>query len=236
MDINGKFKSVTESDLYDFYGIASLRWDQLDADQQKIAESVLITLQKTYQEALLKRFAHWSPGGGKPLDVLSMIKMLKDSLYDEANKQAKKMAMDGRGFDLMSAVKLMRGEAEGQKEKVIDQQNKQFAANLASFESPSYKGRYTGIAQGVIKLHEAKTPPQIIQAIDFLNLQQHWGGQVLVDFLCGQRKPDDPEATRIFLEVMEIKKNAKTPLEYASKMSSDIRKLVFDVYGKHQLE
>lgn len=235
MDINGKFKSVTESDLYDFYGIASVRWDQLDADQQKIAESVLLTLQKTYEEALLKRFAHWSPTGGKPLDVLAMIQLLKDSLYDEARKQAQKMALDGRGFDIMSAVKQMRGEAEGQKEKAAENTTKQFAANLASFDSAAYKGRYTGIAQGVIKLHDAKTPPQIIQAIDYLNDQQHWGGFILIDFIAGHRDPSDPEGKRIVNEIFEMKKNAKTPLEYASKMSSDIRKLVQDVYGKHQI-
>lgn len=227
MDIYGKFKAVTEESLYDFYGIASLEVGNLDGDDLKIVESILYEMKDTYTKALLKRFSYWSPNGGKALTVEDMIETLKDSLKDEVAKQARQMGAMGKGFDMMSAVKMMRGEGGGADEakKAREDANaKKFAENLGG--SCFNNARYKGIANGVIKLHDAKTANEIIIAIDYLNDQQHQGGHILIDFVAGHRDPSDPEGNRVLNEIMEIKKKAISPIEFASKMSSDVRKLV----------
>lgn len=233
MDINSQFKPITEQDLYDFYGIASLRIDDLSEDAKKMVEFFLITIRKTYMEALFTRFAHWSPNGGKPLTIDDMIKSLRHVINDEAAKQASRMALDGTGFNMMAAVKAMRGEDKPQKAKEIleAETTKKFADNLSKFD----KDKYPLIAKSVIAIHEAKTLEQIILAIDRMNDLSHWGGSVLCDFIAGHRDPSDPEGNRVFQEIMEIKKKAPCPLEFANKMSPDIRKIIFDVYGKHQV-
>lgn len=227
MDIFGKFKPVTEQSLYDFYGIASLEIGNLSSDDTKIVECILAEMKDTYSKALLKRFAYWSPNGGKALTVEDMIETLKGSLKDEAAKQARNMSAMGKGFDMMSAVKMMRGESGGAEEakKVREEANtKKFAENLSG--SCFNNARYKGIAQGVIKLSEARTSQEIIIAIDYLNDQQHQGGHILIDFVAGHRDPSDPEGNRVLNQIMEIKKHAISPLTFADKMSSDVRKLV----------
>lgn len=225
MDIYGKFKAVTEESLYDFYGLASLEISNLTTEEQAICDSILQEMKGTYSAALLKRFAYWSPNGGKAMTVEQMIETLKDSLKDEVAKQARNMGAMGKGFDMMSAVKMMRGETGDSKEnlkKKEDANVKQFAEKLSTFD----KSRYPAIAKGVIQLHEAKTSQDIILAIDYLNDQQHWGGYILIDFVAGHRDPSDPEGNRVLNQIMEIKKNAVSPLAFADKMSSDVRKLV----------
>lgn len=227
MDIYGKFKAVTEESLYDFYGLASLEVGNLGADDLKIVECILAEMKDTYTKALLKRFSYWSPNGGKAMTVEQMIETLKDSIKDEVKKQAQQMGAFGKGFDMMSAVKAMRGETGDSKEiikKKDDANMKQFADKLGG--SPFNNTRYQGIAKGVIKLHEAKTNQEIIIAIDYLNDQQHQGGHILIDFVAGHRDPSDPEGNRVLNQIMEIKKHAISPLEFADKMSCDVRKLV----------
>ena len=173
-------------------------------------------------ESLAKRFAHWNPNGGKAISVDDMIRALKDDLNKMVEKEANKMSRLGTGFDMMSAVRQMRGETEGAKDKAEKVAAKQFAENLGKFDNDRYKK----IAAGVIKIHEANAIKDIILAIDYVNDLCHWGGSVIVDFLSGKRDPENKENNRIFNEVMETKKHAKSPLEFADKMSSDIRKIV----------
>lgn len=222
MDIFGQFKAVTPEDVYDFYGIASLEIDKLDDDDRKLVECQLTTLQKTYMEALRKRFAHWAPNGGKALTVDDMINSLKASINEEIQKQTKKMAAVGAGFNIMETVKTLRGETGDARKKAEEASVQKFADNLSTFDS----NKYPMIAKGVIALHEARTPQQIILAIDHINDLSHWGGAILVDFLSGKRDPSNKENNKIFNEIMETKKHAKSPLEYADRMTSDIRKLV----------
>jgi|SRR5882672_11209903 len=227
MDIFGKFKPVTEESLYDFYGLASLEIGNLSQEEKAIADSILQEMKGTYSAALLKRFAYWSPNGGKPMTVEQMIETLKDSLKDEVAKQARQMGAMGKGFDMMSAVKMMRGETNDAKQTVKAKEDanvKQFAEKLGG--SCFNNERYQGIAKGVIKLHEARNSQEIILAIDYLNDQQHQGGYILIDFVAGHRDPSDPEGNRVLNQIMEIKKNAISPLKFADKMSSDVRKLV----------
>lgn len=227
MDIFGKFRAVTEEDLYSFYGIASIQLDKLEAGDRSIVDTFLNGFKKLYMEALRTRFAYWS-GGNKAFTVDDMIKQLRDSVNDFAAKDANKMARMGGGFDMMAAVKHMRGEADGgaAKQAAEDAQVQKFAKNLGG--SPFNNKNYQGIAKGVIKLHEAKTSQDIIIAIDYLNDQQHQGGYILIDFVAGHRDPSDPEGNRVLQEIMNIKKHAKSPLEFAPKMHTEIRKMVQD--------
>jgi hypothetical protein len=222
MDINGKFKSVTETDLYDFYGIASLNIATIESDELKIVEFYIKGLKQTYMKALQTRFAYWHPNGSKASSIENMIKLLRDGLDDEAKKQSLKMAAIGSGFNMRDAIKQMRGETEESKKKAEIESTKKFAENLSKFDSD----KYPMIARGVIKLHESASTKEIILAVDHLNDLQHWGGAILVDLVVGHRSPDDKEGNRIFQEIMDIKKNAKSPLEFVDKMSEDIREIV----------
>jgi hypothetical protein len=225
MDIFGKFRAVTEADLYSFYGIASMDLNKLEISDKSIIMSFLDDFKKLYMEALRTRFGHWS-GGNKALTVDDMIKQLREVVNEYAAKNAQKMGRLGTGFNMMEAVKHMRGETDdgAAQEAAKEKQVKDFAKNLATFD----KDRYPKIAQGVVKLHEARTPQEIILAIDHVNSLQHWGGFILIDLIVGHRDPSDPDGNKVFNEVMEVKKHAKTPLEYLDKMSSDIRKIVME--------
>lgn len=222
MDIFGKFKAVTEENLYDFYGISSLNLDNIDTESRSIIECFLDGFKKLYMEALRTRFGHWNPNGKKAMTVDDMVKELRDSINDYVAKSSNKMSKLGTGFNMMEAVKFMRGEVGDAKKKAEESSVKGFAENLSKFD----KDKYPKIAQGVIKLHDARTPKDIIIAIDHVNDLQHWGGYILIDFVAGHRDPSDPEGNRVLNEIMEIKKHAKSPLEFASKMSSDVRKIV----------
>jgi pyridoxal biosynthesis lyase PdxS len=225
MDIFGKFRAVTEEDLYSFYGIASMDLNKLEASDKSIVESFLQGFKKLYMEALRTRFGHWS-GGNKALTVDDMIKQLREVVNEYAAKNAQKMGRLGTGFNMMEAVKHMRGETEdgAAKKAAEEKQVKDFAKNLATFD----KDRYPKIAQGVVKLHEAKTLQEIILAIDHVNDLQHWGGYILIDFVAGHRDPSDKEGNRVLQQVFDLKKNAKSPLEFAAKMHPEIRKMVQD--------
>ena len=222
MDIFGKFRAVTPEDLYSFYGVASLNLDKMAADDLSIIESFLQGFKKLYMEALRTRFAHWNPGGKKALTVDDMIKNLRDDIVEFVAKDANKMARMGGGFNMMAAVKHMRGEVGDTKHRVEEAQVKDFANNLSKFD----KDKYPKIAQGVVKLHEAKSNKDIILAIDHVNDLQHWGGYILIDFVAGHRDPSDKEGNRVLQQVMDLKKNAKNPLDFADKMYSEIRKIV----------
>ena len=222
MDIFGKFRAITEEDLYSFYGIASLDFNKIEASDMSIIDSFLQGFKKLYMEALKTRFAHWNPGGKKAITVDDMIKELRDDISNFAAKSATKMAALGIGFNMMEAVKHIRGEVGDTKHRAEEAHVKGFAENLSKFD----KDRYPKIAQGVVKLHEAKSSKDIILAIDHINDLQHWGGYILIDFVAGHRDPSDKEGNRVLQQVMDLKKNAKSPLEFADKMYSEIRKIV----------
>jgi len=222
MDIYGKFQPITEQSLYDFYGCASLNLSLLNTDERKIVDFELKRLKGMYISALFKRFAYWNPTGSKALTIEAMIKQLKDLLYEETSKQSSKMTALGTGFNIMTAVKQMRGESEEAKKKVEAANTKQFADSLSNFKSADYPK----IAKGVVKLYEASSARDIIEAIDYMNDLQHCGGYILIDLNAGQRDPSNKEGQRVLQNILDIKKNAKSPREFLDKMSEEIRDIV----------
>jgi len=89
------------------------------------------------------------------------------------------------------------------------------------------------IAKAFIDLENAETPKEKASAIDHLNDLQHNSFHLLIDLQTGrmlentaQDKTDHNEAVDIVKQVLDIKANAATPLDFASKMSGDIRKIL----------
>lgn len=88
------------------------------------------------------------------------------------------------------------------------------------------------ITKAYIALEEAKTTTAKILAIDHLNDLQHNSFHLLIDLQTGRMlegKSDSvinhEEARKNVQEVLDIKRNAKTPQSYLDKVSSDVRKL-----------
>jgi hypothetical protein len=224
MDIFGSFEPIKEQDLYDFYGLASINYDDLDSDGRKFFDYQIKRFRAHYMHALKTRFAHWSKGGKAPPSVEEMVKELRNSLFNNIEDQAAQMARMGTGFNMLAAVQAMRGQA-AQKVKEEHSEHKTFARNLNEFKAADYPK----IAQCVIDLWEAEhNPKKVIIAIDTLNGLQHCGGYVLIDFVAGKRDPSDPEGKRVIAEILDMKRHAKTPKEFQAKMSADIRKFVKD--------
>lgn len=225
MNIHGSFKAVTPVDLYDFYGIASLDRDKLEEDQLSQVMSRLKEIQDLYLEALKTRFAHWS--GKKDLTVRDMVGIMKDSLEDEIEDQAQQMAMGmSQGFNMMAAIKTMRGETDEAKKKAAQVNIEVFSKNLAGFNAADYPK----IAQGVVDLFNAESASEIILAVDFLNDLQHCGGYILIDFVAGKRDPSNKFGNEMVKKILDLKRDAGSPLEFADEMSEGILEVVKTQY------
>jgi len=96
------------------------------------------------------------------------------------------------------------------------------------------------ISEAFLKLEEASDTKAKISTIDFLNTLQHNSFHLLIDLQTGRMLDDQSsgemhgrhnEAVDVVKEALDIKFGAKSPMEFASRMSKDIRKLMSDYRG-----
>ena len=221
MDIFQQYNAVTPEDLYDFYGIAALDRSSLSDYDRSIVSRRLQTIREVYIEALKTRFAHWS--GKKNLTVEDFLNVMKGSLTESISKQAESMQTGiSQGFDMLSAVRHMRGETEEAKKEAARVNIEIFSKNLSGFKAADYPK----IAQGVVDLFNAKKDKDIILAVDFLNGLQHCGGYILIDFVAGKRDPSNKFGNKICKDILAIKAEARSPLDLVKDMSTEIANII----------
>lgn len=89
------------------------------------------------------------------------------------------------------------------------------------------------IAKAFVDLEQADDTNSKIQAIDVINDLQHNSFHILIDLQTGRMLHGNEytgavshqQAVENLHEVLDIKKNARTPLDFISKVSSDLRKI-----------
>ncbi len=90
------------------------------------------------------------------------------------------------------------------------------------------------IAQAFIAIEDARTINEMVQTIDHLNDLQHNSFHVLIDLQSGRMlegqntsdRQDHGEAVNIVKEVLDIKMEATTPVDYRDRLTSPIRKIL----------
>ena len=218
--------AVRPVDLYDFYGIASLSRKALPPEFLERITERLEVIRDVYLGALKNRFGGFF-NCDDSLNVQDFVNNLKQSVNEEITKQASEMRQaSSRGFNVMAMVDVMHKQQK--QAKLSEKYVKALSESLANFQAADYPK----IAQGVIDLHEAKTCKDIILSVDFMNDLQHCGGYVLVDFVAGQRDPSNVLGNKIYQEILDFKRDAMSPLDFADHMSPEILEVVQHQYGE----
>ncbi|MHA2136261.1 MAG: hypothetical protein ACW99J_20565 [Candidatus Thorarchaeota archaeon] len=218
--------AVRPVDLYDFYGIASLSRKALPPELLERITGRLENIRDVYLGALKNRF-----GGffrcDEDLNLQEFVNNLKQSLNEEIIKQATEMRQaSSKGFNVMAMVDVMHQQQK--QSKLSEKYVKALSESLAGFQAADYPK----IAQGVVDLHEAESCKDIILAVDFMNDLQHCGGYVLVDFVAGQRDPTNALGNKVYQEILDFKRDAMSPLDFAEHMSPAILEVVQQQYGE----
>ena len=97
--------------------------------------------------------------------------------------------------------------------------------------------KWAEISKAYVVMEQAEGPQPIIQAIDRLNGLQHNSFHVLIDLQSGrmldmETAEKDKKARNILKEVLDLKFKSKDPMEYADRMSEEIRKLLLKHKGE----
>jgi len=225
MDIHRKYRAVKPIDLYDFYAISVLDRNQLNDIESKTIIKRLFEIKDIYMEALTSRFAHWA--GKRKITINEMVGIMQRSLDSVVEEQASQMSRFGQGFNVLVAIQAMKGEQEKAKKEAekVDIQN--FSKKLGQFKAADYPK----IAKGVINLHRAEDPKEIILAIDYLSDLQHCGGYILIDFVAGKRDPSNKFGNEMVKKILDIKKEVDSVLEFKDEMSKSILNIVEKQYS-----
>lgn len=238
-----QYKALTEEDIFDMYGCEYLLSVISDKEVKFELESRIKEIHKSYLAAAKKR-AEWV------LQSCGIRKTNFDSLRsmaDEVTKSFEKTLMaelESPGFDGNALGAIVRAQQAAGVDvsklgidlkkigvdgsKVVKQKRDLSKIGLSEWKE---------IAKVYFELEDAASIPDIITAIDNLNDLQHCGGNLLVDFQMGYRVGEGKsasgsgqneavkEAISNLKKIMDIKRDAKSPMEFIDKMSSDVRKI-----------
>jgi hypothetical protein len=115
----------------------------------------------------------------------------------------------------------------------LGEQEEQKPKNTIDADSLLKDPKWHTIAEAFVQLEDAKTPNEKAMAIDRLNGLQHNSFHLLIDLQTGRMlegrakdRTDHGKAVNIVKEVLDIKMSSKTPLDFAGKMSSDVRSML----------
>jgi hypothetical protein len=232
-------------DIYDFYGCEFLynngnveEHDRSEAERRikEIYGKYLFSVRERIKAEF--RFLGLEEGS---FSLKKMIETLDNLLEAEMTQQSEQMMALGGGFNMMKVVL----EASKERGEDVSEFNGKFGFNTG-LEPPKPKNtidpdcivnnpKWKTIADAFIQLEDAKTTKEMILSVDRLNGLQHNSFHLLIDLQTGRMlensseggmKGRHQEAVNTVQEVLDIKMSAKTPMEYAGKMSSDVRKIL----------
>lgn len=214
---------LSVSDVYDFYGLSVLDETTLDTESKQMYTFFLVEIRDNYIKTLKRRIKEEAGYLGLDVEQSSieiMVKKVSEKLGDEIKRQSNSMAAMGKGFDMMSMIKAQHAAKVPGMENAAEQfRSKQGKSRGAFGGEPWAK-----ISEAFLAIEKAESNKSIVLAIDHLNDLQHNCCHVIFD-LTGTRggggdKHADVQA------VLDEKFSAKSPKDFADKMSSDVRKFL----------
>jgi hypothetical protein len=230
-------------DIFDFYGCQFLAtYPGVDEADVRMAEDRIDEVHSKYLYAARERIKAECRFLGIEDYELSSIKKLLESLQgmldDEMDKQAEQMRQMGGGFN-MGAMITKANMAAGRDVGALagqfglGEQEEKAPKNTIDADSLLKDPKWHTIAEAFIQLENAATANEKAIAVDRLNGLQHNSFHLLIDLQTGRMlegeatdKTNHSEAVNIVKEVLDIKMEAKTPLDFAGKMSSDVRSML----------
>ena len=211
---------LSVSDVYDFYGLSVLNESELKGEDHQQYVFFLTEIRDNYIKTLKRRIKEEAGYLGLDVEQSSieiMVKKVSEKLGDEIKRQSSQMASMGKGFDMMSMIKAQHAAKVPGMENAAEQfRSKQGKSRSAFGGEPWAK-----ISEAFLAIEKAETPKTIILAIDHLNDLQHNCCHVIFD-LTGTRGGGGSSHADV-QAVLDEKFAAKTPKDFASKMSSDVR-------------
>ena len=231
-------------DIFDFYGCECLfSHPSVEEPDRKEAESRLREIYHKYvysvRERIKAEFAFLGIDDFDGFSIKKMVESLGNLLEEEMNRQSSAMMMSGGGFNMMKAV------LEANKERGEDVS--EFSGRFGFDSGPEpvapknsidpdcivNNPKWKTIADAFIQLEDAKTTREMVLSVDRLNGLQHNSFALLIDLQTGRMlegkseggmKGRHNEAVDTVKEVLDIKMSAKSPLEYAGRMSNSVDK------------
>jgi hypothetical protein len=230
-------------DIFDFYGCQFLAsYPGVDAADVAVAEERINEVHAKYLYAARERIkAECRFLGIEEYELSSLKKLigaLEDMLSDEISQQADTMRAMGTGFNMGAMVtkaNMAAGRDVGNLANAfgLGQPEEETPKNTIDAESLVKDPKWHTIAEAFVQLEDATTPNEKAMAIDRLNGLQHNSFHLLIDLQTGRMlegeatdTTDHSKAVNIVKEVLDIKMESKTPMEFAGKMSSDVRKML----------
>jgi hypothetical protein len=193
--------------------------DQLDEEGKKLYIFYLSEIRTHYVVTLKKRIKE--EAGYLNLDVdgssiAALLKNMKNKMDEEIVKQSARMSATGSGFNMMDMVK----STHSAKPKALEASAEAFRSKEG--RRPAFGGEpWAKICEAFLAIEQAQSSKAIVTSIDLLNSLQHNCCHVLFD-LTGTRGGGGSNHTDV-KAVLDDKFKAKTPKEFASKMSGDVR-------------
>jgi hypothetical protein len=230
-------------DIFDFYGCQFLAsYPGVDAADVAIAEERINEVYDKYLYAARERIKAECRFLGIEEYELSSLKQLLGALQDmldgEIDKQAGEMRSMGAGFN-MGAMVTKANMAAGRDVGALAGQfglgepEEEAPKNTIDADSLLKDPKWHTIAEAFIQLEDAKTPNEKAMAIDRLNGLQHNSFHLLIDLQTRRMLENEAqdttgygEAVNIVKEVLDIKMQSRTPMDFAGKMSGDVRKML----------
>lgn len=213
---------LSVEDVYSFYGLTLLTEADLKDDEAKSMYSFFLSdIRKKYVKALEKRIRE--EAGYLGLDIAgttieSLMRNMRNGLDEQIKKQSAKMAATGTGFNLMDMVKQQMGQKPKAMEGAAD------AFRIKEKQRPAFGGEpWAKISEAFLAVEKSSTPKEVILSIDHLNDLAHNCCAVLFD-LTGTRGGGNGHQE--IAKILDEKKHAKHPREFASKMSSDVKEFL----------
>ena len=217
---------LTVSDVYDFYGLSLLKEEDLQEEPRKLFNYFLTNIRDNYVKTLKRRIIEEAGYLGMNVDgtnLESLISNLSKKLNQEISRQAANMAASGVGFDMMSMIRAQQQKPKPALEGAAD-----------AFRSSKGKSRslfggepWAKISEAFLAIDRAQTAKNIILAIDHLNDLQHNCCHVIFDLTGTRGGGGDSHAA--VKAVLDDKQKAKTPHDFADKMSGDVRDFLKEV-------
>lgn len=209
------------SDLYDFYGLSMLTEQAVSGEGRKLYNFFLGEIRTKYIKTLSRRIKEEAGYIGLDVEgtnIATLLKKVNDGLAEQIQKQAERMRRGLGGFD-MSFIK--NTYAAAVKPKGMENAADAFRSKQGTSRSMFGGEPWAKICDAFVGIEKAQSSKEIVLAIDHLNALQHNCCHVIFD-LTGTRggggsTHDDVKA------VLDEKFKAKTPKEFASKMSEDVR-------------
>jgi hypothetical protein len=211
------------SDVYDFYGLSVIDEKTLDEEGKNLFSFYLTEIQQAYVKTLKKRIIE--EAGYMSLDVAgasieAMLRDMKGKMDEQIKAQAASMSRTGLGFNMMELIKSEHKEHNKPKDKMAGAADA-FRSKQGKSMSAFGGEPWAVISEAFLAIEKAKSNKAIIESIDHLNDLQHNCCHVIFD-LTGTRGGGGSNHNAV-QAVLNEKFKAKTPREFAGKMSSDVR-------------